>query len=441
MREGARCRREAEDDAQREQRLTEMREEAREAEDDAEREQKLTEMREEARCRREAEDDAQREQRLTEMREYDAGRQNSETDAQREQRLRRRRDYDISRRNSETDEKQQQRLLRLKESARRSTVENYTMVASLELAKRRYLHEDGWKNQTQPLHKQKWVEANMRSFHVKQQKWHQKQCNICHETWPTRVNSSEFVYICIRCKRDKHEVKLFSADNDMNPGEVPPSLEGLTQVEEMLIARAHPIMSVYHRKGGQRGYSGHAINLPQDIQGFLNELPCHISDLPLLVIWQQGSNDTRKDWIVRRDRVLAALLWLRDNNKFYKDIEIDDIALHSLQVNGVPPELLTIEVKEEVGSSTHNESGPQCDSDDGELQPTHVDLHALLPIPQPERLEDDTIRAAVNDEDPLDWPTVSGQPINEFQTEELCSIAFPTLFPYGKGNYKHIVIL
>ena len=40
------------------------------------------------------------------------------------------------------------------------------------------------------------------------------------------------------------------------------------------------------------------------------------------------------------------------------------------------------------------------------------------------------ICAAVNDEDPLDWPTISGQPINEFQTEGLCSIAFPTLFPY-----------
>ena len=71
----------------------------------------------------------------------------------------------------------------------------------------------------------------------------------------------------------------------------------------------------------------------------------------------------------------------------------------------------------EVGSSTHDETGPQSTSDDGEFEPTHLDLHALLPIPQPERLEDEAIRAAANDEDPLDWPTISGQPINEFQTE------------------------
>ena len=62
------------------------------------------------------------------------------------------RDHDASRRNSENDEERQQRLLRLREGARRSTVENYTendVVESSELSKRRYLHEDGWKNQTQ----------------------------------------------------------------------------------------------------------------------------------------------------------------------------------------------------------------------------------------------------------------------------------------------------
>ena len=36
------------------------------------------------------------------------------------------RDYDASRWNSENDEERQQRLLRLRESARRSTIENYT---------------------------------------------------------------------------------------------------------------------------------------------------------------------------------------------------------------------------------------------------------------------------------------------------------------------------
>ena len=37
----------------------------------------------------------------------------------------------------------------------------------------------------------------------------------------------------------------------MHPGPVPDCLQQLTQVEEMLIARACPIMSVYCKHGGQ----------------------------------------------------------------------------------------------------------------------------------------------------------------------------------------------
>ena len=34
----------------------------------------------------------------------------------------------------------------------------------------------------------------------------------------------------------------------------------------------------------------------------------------------------------------------------------------------------------------------------------------------------------------MDWPSNDGDPINEFRTEGLASMTFPTLFPYGKGD-------
>ena len=40
----------------------------------------------------------------------------------------------------------------------------------------------------------------------------------------------------------------------MIPSPIPPQLQGLTQIEEMLIACALPIMRVYIKPGGQRGY-------------------------------------------------------------------------------------------------------------------------------------------------------------------------------------------
>ena len=105
--------------------------------------------------------------------------------------------------------------------------------------------------------------------------------------WRVRFQSSQpETYMCIRCQRDKTIPKLFSPQNDMDPGAVPRCLEGLTQVEEMLIARACPIMTVYRKHGGQRGYSGHVLNSPQNLQEFLNELHTEVSELPILHITQ-----------------------------------------------------------------------------------------------------------------------------------------------------------
>ena len=70
-------------------------------------------------------------------------------------------------------------------------------------------------------------------------------CSVCKEAW---FDISKGV--CTRCKRDKLLPKKFSAENFMIPSPVPPELQGLTQVEEMLIARAFPIMNIYCKSRG-----------------------------------------------------------------------------------------------------------------------------------------------------------------------------------------------
>jgi len=63
----------------------------------------------------------------------------------------------------------------------------------------------------------------------------------------------------------------------MIPSAVPLELQELTQVEEMLIEHAIPIMRVYVKPGGQRGYSGYCINLPQHISELAEALPNIVS--------------------------------------------------------------------------------------------------------------------------------------------------------------------
>ena len=70
----------------------------------------------------------------------------------------------------------------------------------------------------------------------------------------------------------------------MIPSSVPNELQSLTQIEGMLIARALPIMRVYIKPGGQRGYSGHCINLLQNVTELATSLPRSPKDLAVIIV-------------------------------------------------------------------------------------------------------------------------------------------------------------
>ena len=302
--------------------------------------------------------------------------------------------------------------------------------SSQQTVKHQYLYENGWAAPGQQLHEQPWVEAAMNNFHVKQSKWEHRLCIVCHELWPTRVClNDETTYQCTRCKRDKGKPKLYSVENDMYPGDVPICLQGLTQVEEMLIAHACPIMCIYRKHGGQRGYKGHVVNLPQNIQGFLDTLPSNVNDLPILIVRRQGAENTYADFRVRRSRVLSAIEWLKQNNMCYHDITIDYNALQRLPEDAVPPDLLIIEDK------TNQEDGNTPEGNEGSSDDfTHDDSHSFLPFPVHEGTEDDAICSIINGDNPLDWPAIGDSAINEFNTPFLATMAFPALFPHATGD-------
>src|SRR4051794_17528321 len=81
---------------------------------------------------------------------------------------------------------------------------------------------------------------------------------------------------------------------------------------------------------------GNIINFPQDVRTFTTQLPRHPSTLNVLLIRRKSENDPNKfrDFTIRRDRVAAALLWLKYNNKYYEDINIDYATIQSLPKNG-----------------------------------------------------------------------------------------------------------
>ena len=194
-----------------------------------------------------------------------------------------------------------------------------------------------------PVHSQGIALQNLTKFH-NSLKCTIYQCKICQEAWPLKTKPKNYPnYICSRCSRDKCVPKKFSNENLMIPSPVPKELQDLTQFEEMLIARAFPVMHVYTKpRGGQRAYKGHVITLPQEVQQLADVLPRCPKDLPVIIFTVNGKDNCSKDFIVRRNKVSDALNWLtgvnkdgEPNNFLYKDVQISEQNLHELPENGV----------------------------------------------------------------------------------------------------------
>ena len=84
-----------------------------------------------------------------------------------------------------------------------------------------------------------------------------------------------------------------------------------------------PFMTIYHLPQGQYGYKGHVINMPQDLSVLATSLPRLPSELDVMIVRKKGSNNTHRDFRVRRMVVQRALQWLKQNNKYYRNIDID----------------------------------------------------------------------------------------------------------------------
>ena len=284
---------------------------------------------------------------------------------------------------------------------------------------------------TGPIHVQKWAIKNMEDFH-NSLKFKIYMCEVCHEAWPlSSKGKKRSPYMCSRCSRDKNGVKKFSSQNGMIPSQVPNELQGLTQLEEMLIARVFPVISVYTKPGGQKAYKGHCINFSQDIQELANSLPRNLSEMPVIVVSVKGKDNTYKDLTVRREKVSCALHWLVQHNPVYKDITIDYELLAFLPSDGIPTELRKI-------YCTENSKDDEIDPDRGPLdeipfnEDTELSSTILNPVqlkPQKQLIKDELLQNSK-----INWPNRNSSPLNEFKIEYLATMAFPTLFPDGKGD-------
>ena len=199
----------------------------------------------------------------------------------------------------------------------------------------------------------------------------------------------------------------------------------------MLISAVMPFMFIYRLLHGQYGYKGHVINLPQDITTFVSRLPRLPSQLDILLVRKEGSDNTHCDFRVRKLVVLRALKWLKQHNKFYRNIEINQDALDQLSEDGSLSSLREVEMDADDELELRT-------TDDPNIQ----DSATFVPVMVRKMTEEESIRKSVQDRQSaapklttVSWPQVGDSPISEFTTEGYISCAFPTLLPTDEAGF------
>ena len=193
-----------------------------------------------------------------------------------------------------------------------------------------------------------------------------------------------------------------------------------------------PIMSIYRLPHGQYGYSGHVINLPQDVVSFATSLPRLPSELDVLVV-RKEDEQSHRDFRVRRAVVEQALIWLLQNNRYYRanQVHLNQDALAQLPEDGDLSTLTSVP----AGPPSTQQPPPSDEDPYGAHLAQSFVPNAIRPM-----TEQETVCQSVQDRQTgttstLMWPTIGGTPINEFTTEGYFSMAFPALFPTGAADF------
>ena len=189
---------------------------------------------------RQQQNDEQREQRLRRRRENEMSYRQQQNHEQQEGRLRRRRE----RQQSEAAEQREERLARRRQTARNQHIQRTTAERE-EILQRRRETRTALQGRTEEVETVESVDpsvtthselnctlsvdnadvvAAMTKFHARVSQICFAHCTTCNEGFPSVTLCSQSSE-CVRCSRDKRMPKLYSGDNNMDPGTLPVELQ------------------------------------------------------------------------------------------------------------------------------------------------------------------------------------------------------------------------
>ncbi|KAJ7042845.1 hypothetical protein C8F04DRAFT_876123, partial [Mycena alexandri] len=207
----------------------------------------------------------------------------------------------------------------------------------------------------------------------------------------------------------------------------------------------------------QRGVRGHIIVYPQRPAAVAQTLPPSLEDVttPICVVFV-GSKPPTAEWlkdkakplIVRKERVLGALDWLKIHNHLYRDVLIDKSELDNLPDEAILPFHIQHVIPNTGIDVTTSDYVP------GSAQPDVPQLSEILQPPVSTIPFQSVVVTDVDGNAPsrdlksaalrhLRKPGANyieiphdPKPANEFTNPHLFPMMYPTLFPYGLGGLE-----
>jgi ATP-dependent DNA helicase PIF1 len=273
-------------------------------------------------------------------------------------------------------------------------------------------------------------------------------CSRCQERWFEMDLKHNVCHRCFNRDRGNKTPFLMSADNEMDPGELPAHLPELTQVEEMIIARSHVQMLVYRYRGHQYHYSGHCASFMQNNVKTVDMLPNLPSELDIVVLRPSDQvmesdpryrSQFRADFRVRKGHVLTWLRYLKANHPDYRYITISSERIDALPVDGDVSSSLVSVVDTGTGDVPPVPDQPVPEQPvSGELPPPNS--QSMTPNLNITATEADLILGEISGWTPLPpgipAPSIRQTPIDEASGKErIFAMAFPTLHPTGRADF------
>ena len=97
---------------------------------------------------------------------------------------------------------------------------------------------------------------------------------------------------------------------------------------------------------------------------------------------------------------------------------------------------MTVETDDEIVSDENcaPDTGPPTDNPSEDIvYDDSTEMSSFLPVGEQQQQEIEAVRNQLSENEPMQWPSVENEPLNEYQVSHLATMAFPTLFPDGKG--------